>query len=115
MGREIKRGEIYWVDWSPSRGSEQAGTRPAVVVQNDIGNQFSPTTIVAACTSAPVKPYPFIVPLDRKESGLSDNCSVNCSAILTIDKNCLREKCGSLGTDKMHEVDLAIKKSLALE
>ncbi len=61
MPQEIKRGEIYWVDWSPSRGSEQGGVRPTLIIQNDTGNIYSPTTIVAACTTAMNKPYPFTV------------------------------------------------------
>ncbi len=110
----VRRGEIYWVDWSPARGSEQAGLRPALVIQNDIGNRYSPTTIVAAITSAAVRPYPFIVPLTREESGLPRDSSVNLSAILTVDKSWLGDRCGQLGRDKMAEVDRAIKRSLGL-
>jgi mRNA interferase MazF len=112
MSRTINRGEIYWVDWSPGRGSEQSGVRPALIIQNNIGNEFSPTTIVAACTTAEVKPYPFIIPVTSKESGLPKDCKINLSAILTIDKSCLGEKCGQLSEEKMSEVDAAIKRSL---
>lgn len=115
MSREVKRGEIYWVDWSPGRGSEQSGVRPALIIQNDIGNRYSPTTIVACCSKADVKPYPFIVPATRQESGLPKDCKINLSAILTIDKSCLGDKCGKLSKEKMAEVDEAIKKSLALD
>jgi mRNA interferase MazF len=111
---DVKRGEIYWVDWSPARGSEQAGIRPALVIQNDIGNQYSPTTIVAAITTAVVRPYPFIVPITRQESGLPRDNSVNLSAILTVDKTWLGDRCGQLGEKKMTEVDEAIKNSLGL-
>jgi len=114
MSAEIKRGEIYWVDWSPSRGSEQSGVRPALIIQNDIGNEFSPTTIVATCTTAVNKPYPFIVPVTTQESGLSKDCAINLSTILTIDKSCLGDKCGELSKQKMAEIDLAIKRSLSL-
>jgi mRNA interferase MazF len=110
----IKRGEIYWVDWSPGCGSEQSGLRPALIIQNDIGNEFSPTTIVAACTTATIKPYPFIVPITSQESGLPRDCKINLSAILTIDKSCLGGKCGQLSEEKMDEVNVAIMKSLGL-
>jgi len=115
MAREVKRGEIYWVDWSPGRGSEQSGVRPALIIQNDIGNKFSPTTIVAACSTATVKPYPFIVPVTSQESGLPQDCAINLSTILTIDKSCLGAKCGELSGEKMAEIDEAIKRSLAID
>ena len=111
----IKRGQLYWVDWSPGRGSEQSGLRPALVIQNDIGNQYSPTTIVAAITTAFVKPYPFVVAITASESGLPGDSSINLSAIMTIDKTRLRDKCGELSQAKMAEVNVAIKKSLGLD
>ena len=114
MSAQIKRGELYWVNWNPGRGSEQTGERPALIIQNDIGNKYSPTTIIAACSTAQVKPYPFIVPITRQESGLSKDCSINLSAILTIDKSRLRDKAGELTNQKMAEVDEAIKNSLGL-
>lgn len=110
----IKRGEIYWVDWSPGRGSEQRGLRPALVIQNDRGNQYSPNTIVAAITTAPAKPYPFIVLITASESGLPKDSSVDLASIMTIDKTRLGDKCGELSLAKMAEVDNAIKKSLGL-
>jgi mRNA interferase MazF len=114
MSTEIKRGEIYWVDWSPGRGSEQSGLRPALIIQNDIGNKHSPTTIVAACSTAEVKDYPFIVRATKDESESTRDFHVNLSAILTIDKSYLRDKCGRLNDDKMAEIDEAIKHSLAI-
>lgn len=114
MPKEIRRGEIYWVDWDPGRGSEQTGRRPALIIQNDIGNKHSPTTIVAACSAAQERPYPFIVPVTMQESGLPKDCSINLSAIMTIDKSRLCEKAGELTKQKMAEVDEAIKKSLSL-
>ena len=67
----VKRGEIYWVEFDPVKGSEQSGVRPALVVQNDIGNRHSPTTVVVAITSRlPPQPYPFVVIIDTEESGL---------------------------------------------
>ena len=110
----IKRGEIYWVDWSPGRGSEQSGLRPALVIQNDIGNKYSPNTIVASITTALVKTYPFIVRITASESGLPHDSMVDLASILTIDKARLRGKCGELSKAKMAEVDEAIKASLGL-
>ncbi len=114
MNKDIKRGEIYWVDWHPGRGSEQTGLRPSLIVQNDIGNQYSPTTIVSALTTAINKPYPFTVPITAKESGLPKNSTVDLAMIMTIDKGRPKEKCGVLSETKMAEVDEAIKESLGM-
>ena len=103
------------MDWSPGRGSEQSGLRPALIIQNNIGNKYSPTTIVAACSTADVKAYPFIVQVTKEESGLPKDCTINLSAILTIDKSCLRDKCGQLNDNKMTEIGKAIKHSLAID
>jgi mRNA interferase MazF len=114
MARDIRRGEIYWVNWHPGRGSEQSRLRPALVIQNDIGNRYSPTTIVAALTTAVEKLYPFLVIVTAKESGLPRDSTVNLAVILTIDKTRLTSKCGELGEAKMSEVAEAIKSSLGL-
>ena len=114
MVKEIKRGEIYWVDWNPSRGSEQSGLRPALIIQNDVGNKYSPTTIVAALTTAIEKPYPFTVKITAKESSLPKDSTVNLAVIMTIDKNRLSGKCGELSEAKIAEVDEAIKASLGM-
>ena len=113
--REVKRGEIYWVDWNPGRGSEETGLRPALIIQNDIGNHYSRAVIIATCSTADVKPYPFIVPVKKEESGLPEDFHVNLSAILTIDKSRLGNRCGELNKEKMIEVDAAIKSSLGLK
>ena len=115
MPNEIRRGEIYWVDWNPGRSSEQTGKRPALIIQNDIGNKHRSTTIIAACSAAQEKPYPFIVPVTAQESGLPRDCSVNFATIMTIDKSRLYERAGGLTEKKMVEVDEAIKKSLNLD
>ena len=114
MTKEVKRGEIYWVNWNPARGSEQSGIRPALVIQNNIGNKYSPTTIVAALTTAIEKSYPFLVKVSTSESGLPKDSIVNLAVIMTIDKNRLTEKTGQLGKSKMAKVDEAIKTSLEL-
>ncbi len=112
MPKETRRGDIYWVDWNPARGSEQSGSRPALVIQNDIGNKFSPTTIVAALTTAAEKPYPFLVNLTAKESGLPKDSTVNLAVIMTIDKTRLARKCGELSPARMSQIESAIKASL---
>lgn len=114
MPKDVKRSEIYWVNWNPGRGSEQSGLRPALIIQNDIGNKYSPTTIIAALTTAIEKAYPFLVRVTAKESGLPKDSTVNLATILTIDKNRLGDKCGELGKDKMADVNEAIKASLEL-
>lgn len=112
---DVKRGDIYWVDWGRGQGSEQQGLRPALVIQNDIGNQFSPNTIIASFTrSIPEKPFPVQVKCSPRESGLSDTCVVDLGSIVTISKTRLRGKCGRLILRKMVEVDKAIKGSLGL-
>ena len=115
MTEKIKRGEIYWVNWNPSRGSEQKGIRPALIIQNDIGNEYSPTTIVAALTTAIEKQYPFTVNITSQESGLPKESTINLSTIMTIDKIRLADKCGELGQSRMFEVDQAIMTSLRLK
>lgn len=114
MTQEIKRGEIYWVDWNPARGSEQSGLRPALIIQNDVGNKYSPTTIVAALTTAIDKPYPFTVKVSAKESGLPKDSTVNLAEIITVDKTRLTEKRGEINKSKMAEVNEAIKASLGI-
>lgn len=115
MARKIRRGEIYWVDWSPVRGREQKGLRPALIIQNDTGNEFSPTTIVASCSTAVHKPYPFVVPVTAKKTGLPKDCSVSLAQIFTVDKSRLGDKCGELDEETMEAVDEAIKISLSLK
>ncbi|MBI4296691.1 MAG: type II toxin-antitoxin system PemK/MazF family toxin [Chloroflexi bacterium] len=114
MPKIVRRGEFYWADWAPGRGSEQTGVRPVLVVQNDTGNRYGNTTIVAACTTVPTKPYPFVLLVTEKESGLPKGSSINLSAILTIDKSRLGDKCGELTPPKMAEVDIALMRSLGL-
>jgi mRNA interferase MazF len=115
MAREIRRGEIYWVDWSPGRGSEQKGIRPALVIQNDSGNKFSPNTIVASVTTAIDRLYTFQVKVAPEESGLPQLSIVDLASLETVDKGRLKEKCGELSPEKISQVDGALKVSLGLE
>ncbi|RJX22210.1 MAG: type II toxin-antitoxin system PemK/MazF family toxin [Desulforudis sp.] len=111
---EVRRGDVFLVNFNPARGSEQAGLRPALVIQNDVGNRTSPTTTVAAITTAIHKSYPFLVLLEAGEGGLAKDSVVNAAQILTIDQTRLIKKVGSLAGKKMRDVDQAIRISLGL-
>ncbi len=111
----IRRGEIFYVNLDPVKGSEQAGTRPVLVIQNDIGNEYAPTVIVAPLTTkAFSKTYPTNVNVPQGTAGLKQDSTVLLSQIRTIDKNRLSEKLGALPKDLIHRVDKAIKISLAI-
>jgi mRNA interferase MazF len=110
----VKRGDIYLVDWSGGRGHEQAGKRPALIVQNDIGNEFAGTTIVASITTSLGKLYPFMVNLPAGAGGLDDDSAVDCAQIMTIDKSRLGKRLGGLSPAYVAQVNAALKKSLAL-
>ena len=108
-----KRGEVWLVNWNPARGSEQAGRRPALIIQNDIGNEKAPTTIVAAISSS-VRIYPMNVQIIPPEGGLDNPSIINTSQILTISKERLEKRLGRLSKKGLDDVDRAIKLSLAL-
>lgn len=114
MPNEIRRGEIYWVDWNPGRGSEQVGIRPALVIQNDIGNKVSPITIVAAISKS-IQIYPINVEIKSSESGLDKDSAVKLNQIRTIDKSRLIKKLGKLDPSKMGAVKSALVLSLGLK
>ena len=107
------RGEVWVVNWNPARGSEQAGKRPALVIQNDIGNEKASTTIIAAISSS-VKIYPMNVKIDPPEGGLDRQSIIKTSQILTISKDRLEKRLGRLSAEKMEEINRAIKLSLDL-
>jgi len=108
-----KRGEIWMVNFNPGRGSEQRGIRPALIIQNDIGNQYASTTIVAAVTKT-IKKYPVTVTVPKGKSGLKEESMVNLAQILTVAKERLIKRVGTLDKDRMLEVDEAIKISLGV-
>ena len=114
MGRFPERGEVWLVNWNPARGSEQAGMRPALIIQNDIGNSKAPTTIVAAISTS-LKLYPMNVEINPPEGGLDQPSIVKTSQIITVAKERLEKCLGRLSQDIMDDVDKAIKLSLALE
>ncbi|MDD6603962.1 MAG: type II toxin-antitoxin system PemK/MazF family toxin [Eubacteriales bacterium] len=111
----VKRGDIYYADLSPVVGSEQGGVRPVLIVQNDIGNKFSPTVIAAAITSQTDKTnLPTHIPVDARECGLAKDSVVLLEQVRTIDKRRLREKMGTLDTPDMTKVNHAIEVSFGL-
>jgi mRNA interferase MazF len=107
------RGEVWLVNWNPARGSEQAGQRPALVIQNDIGNEKASTTIVAAISSS-LKIFPMNVKIEPPEGGLDSPSIIKTSQILTVDKKRLERRIGQISKKKMEEVNEAIKLSLDL-
>ena len=106
-----RRGDVWLVNFNPGRGSEQRGIRPALIIQNDVGNEYAATTIVAAITST-IKIYPVTVPLKRGEGGLKQASMVNLAQILTIDKSRLRQRVGTLSQERIDRVNAAIRVSL---
>lgn len=111
----IRRGEIYTAGLDPVVGSEQGGMRPVLVVQNDMGNRYSPTVIVLALTSAMGKPaLPTHVRVAAGETGLSRDSVVLAEQMRTLDKRRLRERIGLLPPELMLEVDRALCNSLQL-
>lgn len=111
----IRRGDIFYADLSPVVGSEQGGTRPVLIIQNDIGNQYSPTTIVAAITSQVSKAkLPTHVELECETCGLDKDSVVLTEQVRTIDKRRLKEKVSTLGEDIMEKVNRALEISLGL-
>ena len=117
----IKRGDIYYADLSPVVGSEQGGLRPVLIVQNDVGNKYSPTVIAAAITSRLGKTrLPTHIDVNRSASasgeglGLAKNSVVLLEQVRTIDKRRLREKMGHLDDDVMDSVNEAICVSFGL-
>ena len=111
----VKRGDIFYADLSPVIGSEQGGVRPVVVLQNNIGNKYSPTRIVAAITSRLNKArLPTHLNVMAEGLALPKNSVVLLEQIRTIDKKRLREKVGSFPVEIMENIDKALKVSLNL-
>lgn len=112
----IRRGDIYYADLSPVIGSEQGGVRPVLIVQNDIGNKYSPTVIAAAITSQREKAkLPTHIQLNVEGSGLAKESVVLLEQIRTIDKKRLKEKMGRLDSASMELVNRALSISFGLD
>jgi mRNA interferase MazF len=115
MPREYLRGQIYHANLNPVMGHEQAGRRPVLIIQNDTGNRFAPTVIVAAISSSlPPKPYPTEVRGKAGVGGLSRDSAIRLDQIRIIDKRRLENCLGQLDARTMHQVDEALKISLGL-
>lgn len=111
----VKRGDIYYADLSPVVGSEQGGIRPVLIIQNDVGNKYSPTVIAAAITSRMGKTkLPTHIEVFAERAGLARDSVVLLEQVRTLDKRRLREKMGHLDGDIMQEIDNAIAVSLGL-
>jgi mRNA interferase MazF len=111
----VKRGDVYFADLSPVVGSEQGGVRPVLVIQNDIGNRFSPTVIVAAITAQIQKAkLPTHVEIDAKRYGFERDSVILLEQIRTIDKQRLTDKITHLDEEMMEKVDDALQISLGL-
>ena len=111
----VKRGDIYYADLSPVVGSEQGGIRPVLVIQNDIGNKYSPTVIAAAITSQINKAkMPTHIELAAKDYGLNKDSVILLEQIRTIDKRRLREKIGRIDDRLMARVNNALSISFGL-
>ena len=110
-----KRGEIYLVAFDPARGHEIQKTRPALIIQNDIGNRYSPITIVAAITSKfTTPPHPTDVIVEQIQSGLPLRSAVVVNQIKSVDQERLVRRLGRLDDEAMRQVDRALKLSLDL-
>ncbi|MFQ7564262.1 MAG: type II toxin-antitoxin system PemK/MazF family toxin [Clostridium perfringens] len=111
----VKRGDIFYADLSPVVGSEQGGIRPVIIIQNDIGNRYSPTVIVAAITSQINKAkLPTHVEISSEEYGLNRDSVVLLEQIRTLDKKRLKEKIGHMTEDDMKKVNKSLLISLNL-
>jgi mRNA interferase MazF len=115
LDTNIKRGDIYYADLSPVVGSEQGGVRPVLIVQNNVGNRYSPTVIAAAITSQVNKAkMPTHIELGARSFGLTRDSIVLMEQIRTLDKKRLREKMGTLDETAMRSVDEALAVSFGL-
>lgn len=111
----IKRGDIYYADLSPVIGSEQGGLRPVLIIQNDIGNRYSPTVIAAAITSRMSKTrLPTHIDIYAERAGLAKDSVILLEQIRTLDKKRLKERMGHLDDGVMREVNTAIAVSFGI-
>lgn len=112
----VKRGDIFYADLSPVVGSEQGGVRPVLIIQNDIGNRYSPTVIAAAITSQQDKSrLPTHIKIGAENCGLSKDSIILLEQVRTIDKQRLKEKMGTLDDPAMDMVDRALSVSFGLQ
>ena len=113
--KPVKRGEIYYADLSPVVGSEQGGIRPVLIIQNDVGNRYSPTVIAAAITSQRDKAkLPTHIELDAQSCGLVKDSTVLLEQVRTIDKKRLRDRMGEITPEAMNSINSALSISFGL-
>lgn len=110
----IKKGDVFLVNLDPVKGAEQKGTRPVVVIQNDIGNEFSPVIIIAAITSKVKKLFDIYVKVSPPEGGLDRESVVLLNQIRTLDKTRIIKKSGSFSNEVIKKINHALKISLDL-
>ena len=117
MEDDFKRGDVFWVDLNPTISSETGKVRPCIIIQNDVGNKYSPVTIVAVITSQKrlSQKYPVDVWVESGEGGLDVPSIIQLDQIRTVDKKRLVRRLGHFSDSIMKEVDQAIKVSLALD
>ena len=116
MRMSVKRGDIFYADLSPVIGSEQGGLRPVLIIQNDIGNRYSPTVIAAAITSRMSKNHlPTHIDIYADKVGLAKDSVILLEQVRTLDKRRLKEKMGHLDDDVMSVVNSAIAVSFGLD
>jgi mRNA-degrading endonuclease toxin of MazEF toxin-antitoxin module len=105
-----RRGDVYWVRLESSRGSEQSGVRPGVIVSNDVGNRSSPNVIIATMTTRDYgRRYPFPVAVSKGEGGCPRSWFINCSRLFTITKDRLGQYLGALPPERLDELDEALR------
>jgi len=115
MNSQIRRGDIYYADLSPVVGSEQGGLRPVLIIQNDVGNKYSPTVIAAAITSRMSKTrLPTHIDIYASRAGLARDSVILLEQIRTLDKRRLRERMGHLDDEMMNRVNSAIAVSFGI-
>ena len=115
-GRKVRRGEIYYADLRPVTGSEQGGIRPVVILQNDTGNRFSPTTIAAAITSRDEKHrLPTHIWIGSRFYGLRQDSMILLEQVRTLDRKRLRDYIGCLDKETMQAVDRGLTVSLGMK
>lgn len=112
----IRRGSIYWVNFSPGKGSEPLGTRPGLVLQNDALNDSNISTVIMLAITSTLKfgELPGNVTLKKGEANMPKRCIVNVTQMKSVDRNSIREKIGSLSKSKMEEVEAGLKLILDL-
>jgi mRNA interferase MazF len=111
----MRRGDIYWTEFSPTVGSEQYGLRPALIIQNDIGNKYANTVIVAVITKREKKKLPTHVYINKKSYNLEYDSVITLEQIRTVDKWRVKGKISSLSPEKIKEVNLKLMESIGTD